>query len=53
MFTWLVRLALVAGGALAALFVARDSPNFTVVEGMMTVAIIAACVIGAALIRRR
>lgn len=51
--TWLLRIALLAGGTVAAWFVAPDAPNFTVVQGMMTVAIIAVCVIAAALIRRR
>lgn len=51
--TWLLRIALLAGGTVAAWFVAPDAPNFTVVQGMMTVAIIAIAVIAAALIRRR
>lgn len=50
---WLVRLALLAGGAVAAWFVAPDAPNYSVVQGMMTVAIIAAAVFAAVLIRRR
>ena len=49
---WL-RIPLVMAGAIAALFVARDAPNFTVVEGMIAVAIIAAVVVALALIRRR
>jgi hypothetical protein len=50
---WLIRLVLVAAGALAALFVARDAPNFGVVEGMFGVAIIAALVVALALLRRK
>lgn len=49
----LVRLALVAGGAVAALFVARDAPNFGVVQGLMSVAVIAAVVAVVALSRRK
>lgn len=50
---WLVRIALLAGGAVAAWFVAPDAPNYTVVQGMMTVAIIALAVLAAVLINRR
>lgn len=50
---WILRIAMLAGGAVAAWFVAPDAPNYTVVQGMMTVAIIAACVVAAALIKRR
>jgi len=50
---WLVRIALLAGGAVAAWFVAPDAPNYSVVQGMMTVVIIAIAVLAAALIRRR
>jgi uncharacterized membrane-anchored protein len=49
----LLRILLVAGGAVAALFVARDAPNFGLVQGMMTVAIIAAVVVVLALTRRK
>lgn len=48
----LLRLAMLAGGALAALFVARDAEVFGVVQGMMAIAIIAAVVIAAAMIGR-
>ncbi len=48
----ILRLALLAGGSIAALFVARDAENFGVVQGMMAVAVIAAVVLAAALIRR-
>lgn len=50
---WLVRIALLAGGAVAAWFVAPDAPNYSVVQGMMTVAIIAAAVLAAVLLGRR
>lgn len=49
----LVRIVLLAAGAIAALLVARDAPNFPVVEGMVGIAIIAAVAIGLALIQRR
>jgi hypothetical protein len=48
-----LRLLLLAAGALAALFVARDAPNFGVVQGLLAVGILAAAVVAAALIRRR
>ncbi|WP_421994970.1 hypothetical protein [Roseococcus sp.] len=50
---WIVRIALLAGGAAAAWFVAPDAPNYSIVQGMMTVLIIAIAVFAAALIRRR
>lgn len=49
----LLRLALLAGGAIAALFVATDAPNFGVVQAMATIALIAFVVIGVALFTRR
>jgi hypothetical protein len=49
----LVRVVLVAAGALTAMFVARDAPNFAVVEAMVGVALIAAVVAVLALISRR
>ena len=49
----LIRIPLIVAGALAALFVARDAPNFAVVEGMIAVAIIAAVVAALAFTRRR
>jgi hypothetical protein len=49
----LVRIPLVIAGAVAALFVARDAPNFAVVEGMIAIAIIAAVILALALTRRR
>ncbi len=49
----LLRLVLVVAGALAALFLARDAPNFQVVQGMIGIALIAAVVVVLALGRRR
>ena len=49
----LIRIPLIVAGALAALFVARDAPNFAVVEGMIAVAIIAAVVVALAPTRKR
>jgi uncharacterized MnhB-related membrane protein len=49
----LVRVVLVAAGALTAVFVARDAPNFEVVEAMVGTALIAAVVAVLALISRR
>jgi hypothetical protein len=53
MIGWAVRLLLVGAGAVAALFVARDAENFTVVQGMVAVALVAAVVVAAALFRRK
>ena len=39
------RLVLAAAGAITALFVARDAPNFNVVEGMVGIGLIAAVVV--------
>lgn len=49
----LVRVVLVAAGAIAALLVSRDAPIFLVVAGLLGVAIIAAIVVGMALLQRR
>ncbi|NKC34188.1 hypothetical protein [Falsiroseomonas selenitidurans] len=49
----LLRGLLLVAGAIAALFVARDAPNFGVVEGMVAVLLIAAVVLVVALTRRR
>jgi hypothetical protein len=53
MIGWAIRLVLVAAGAIAALLVARDAENFTVVQGMVAVALIAAAVLALALFRRK
>ena len=50
---WLIRGLLVAAGAITALFVARDAPNFAVIEGMVATVIIAAIVLVLALTRRK
>lgn len=49
----LVRVLLLAAGAVAALFVARDAPNFGVVQGMVAVVMIAAVVVAVAVGRRK
>ena len=46
---WIVRLLLVAAGFIAALFVARDAPNFGVVEVFVAMAMILAFIVGAGL----
>jgi hypothetical protein len=51
--SWLLRGLLIAAGAIAALFVARDAPNFVVVEGMVATVLIAAIVLVLALTRRK
>lgn len=53
MMGWVVRLLLVLAGAIAAVFVARDAENFSVVQGMVAVALIAALVVLVAVTRRR
>jgi hypothetical protein len=53
MIGWAIRLLLVASGAIAAIFVARDAENFSVVQGMAAVAMIAAIVLALALFRRK
>lgn len=45
MINLVVRLVLAAGGSLAALFVARDSPNFGVVQGMLSTVVLV-CIVG-------
>lgn len=45
MINFIVRIVLTAGGSLAALFVARDSPNFGVVQGMLATVVLV-CVVG-------
>ncbi len=41
----IVRILLALGGGLAALFVARDSPNFGVVQGMLTTVVLVCLVL--------
>lgn len=45
MINLVVRLVLAAGGGLAALFVARDSPNFGVVQGMLATVVLVCAVL--------
>ncbi len=50
----ILRLVLMLAGAMAAVFVARDAPNFGVVQGMFALAAIAgALVLVAGFTRRR
>ena len=53
MISWAIRLVLVLAGAVAAVFVARDAENFSVVQGMVAVALIAAVVVLVAVTRRK
>jgi hypothetical protein len=48
-----IRLILSGAGAVATLFVARDSQNFTLIAGMVAVVLIAVVVLVLALGRRR
>ncbi len=41
----IVRVLLALGGGLAALFVARDSPNFGVMQGMLTTVVLVCLVL--------
>ena len=45
MINLLVRIVLAAAGSLAALLVARDSPNFGVVQGMLAIVVLV-CAVG-------
>jgi len=45
MINLIVRVLLAMGGALAAFFVAEDSPNFGVVQGMLTTLVLV-CIVG-------
>jgi hypothetical protein len=49
----LMRVLLLVAGAVAALFVAQDSPNFVVIQGMVAVVLVAAVVLVLALARRK
>lgn len=49
----IVRVILMAAGALAALFVARDSLQFPIIAGVIAILLIALAVIAAGLIKRR
>ena len=45
MINLVIRILLAAGGSLAALFVARDSPNFGVVQGLLSTVVLV-CAVG-------
>ncbi len=47
-----VRILLALGGSIAALFVARDSPNFGVVQGMLSTVVLVCFVLILVLWRR-
>ena len=47
------RLVLAAAGTITAIFVARDAPNFDVIEGMVGIALVAAVVAGMVLVSWR
>lgn len=49
----LVRIVLVLGGLLATLFVARDAPNFPVVQAMLGILAVVALLLAFTLLRRR
>ena len=49
----LIRVVLGVAGTIAALLVSREAPIFLVLAGLIGVAIIAAVVVGAALLQRR
>ena len=57
MVAWITRIALIAGGGVASWFVARDAPNYSVIQGIAAMLIIAgvvaAAALGPALWRRR
>lgn len=44
MIGWIVRVLLLAAGTIAAWFVARDAPNFGVVQGVVAVLLLALAV---------
>jgi len=41
MISWIVRLLLIAAGAIAQWFVAADAPNFGIVQGVVAVLLLA------------
>jgi hypothetical protein len=49
---WIIRAALLVGGALAALLMGREAEGFPVLQGMLALAAIAAVVVLGALLRR-
>ena len=48
MVAWLTRILLIAGGTVASWFVSRDAPNFSVVQGVAAMLLLAltVCVLG-------
>jgi hypothetical protein len=40
MFGWVVRLVLIAGGAVTSLFTTVDAPNFGIIQSMATIILI-------------
>jgi hypothetical protein len=38
--TWLARILLIAGGVVASWFVAKDTPAFTIAQGMMAIVLL-------------
>jgi hypothetical protein len=48
-----IRILLIVAGAIAALLVAREAPNFAVVQGMVAIVLIALVVVAIALFRRK
>ena len=44
MLGWIVRILFVAAAPIAALFVARDSLNFGVMQGFVAIILVAACI---------
>lgn len=49
----LIRIVLVVAGAIAALLLARDAGNFSLVQGIVALFVVAAVVVGVALLGRR
>jgi len=48
-----LRILLLAGGAVAGLFIAQDAPNFGVAQVMATIVLVAVAIIGVAMFTRR
>lgn len=53
MIAWVVRILLLLAGAVAAWFVSPEAENFSVVQGMVAVAIFAAAVLVVAVLSRK
>ena len=50
---WIVQFLMAIGDQAAFLFISRDSPNFEVVQGMLAVVALAACVMLVAFLLRQ